>query len=424
LPAATATANFSSAPGVAELVKVAELGRAGDGIAETAAGRTYVPFTLPGESVEIERYGERGRVASILAASPDRVQPICRHFGTCGGCALQHMARPAYLAWKRQIVTDCLRQRGIAVEVDPVVPIGAHGRRRAVFSAQETGSGVILGFHQRGTKRIVAIHECPVLVPAIVEKLDLLAEIAARTLRRGGRPARIVVLAADNGLDIAAEGANRLGRRELEFLGGLACDPDLARLTIGDAPIFLNRRPEIRAGDVSLLPVPGGFVQAAADAEAALAAAALDHIGDAAPVADLFAGIGTFALRLARKAAVTAIDSSAELVDAIEAAANATQGLKPLTVHKRDLFHNPLAATELDRFGSVVFDPPAAGARAQAEAIAASRVPKVVAVSCNPATLARDAHILIDGGYRPVRVLPVDQFLFSAEIEVVATFER
>jgi len=408
---------------VAELVEVAELGHAGDGIAETAAGRTYVPFTLPGETVEIERYGERGRVASIVAASPDRVQPICRHFGTCGGCALQHMARPAYLAWKRQIVTDCLGQRGITVEVDPVVPIGAHSRRRAVFSAQETGSGVILGFHQRGTKRIVAIHECPVLVPAIVDKLDLLAEIAARTLRRG-RPARIIVLAADNGLDIAAEGAGRLGRRELEFLGGLACDPDLARLTIGGAPIFLNRRPEICTGNLSLLPIPGGFVPATAHAEAALAAAALDHIGDAAPVADLFAGIGTFALRLARKAAVTAIDGSAELVDAIEAAANATQGLKPLTVHKRDLFHNPLAATELDRFGSVVFDPPAAGARAQAEAIAASRVPKVVAVSCNPATLARDARILIDGGYRPVRVLPVDQFLFSAEIEVVATFER
>jgi 23S rRNA (uracil1939-C5)-methyltransferase len=198
----------------------------------------------------------------------------------------------------------------------------------------------------------------------------------------------------------------------------------LARLTIGGAPIFLNRRPEIRAGDLALLPVPGGFVQAAANAETALAVAVLDHIAGAAPVADLFAGIGTFALRLARKAAVTAIDGSAELVASIETAANKTQSLKPLTVHKRDLFHNPLAATELDRFGAVVFDPPAAGARAQAEAIAASRVPKIVAVSCNPATLGRDARILIDGGYRLVRVLPVDQFLFSAEIEVVATFER
>lgn len=408
---------------MADLVEIAELGRAGDGIAEAATGRTYVPFTLPGETVEIERSGERGRATAIVAASADRVRPVCHHFGTCGGCALQHMARPAYLTWKHQIVADCLKLRGIAADVEPVVAIGAQTRRRAVFSAQKTASGVILGFHQRGTKRIVAIHECPVLVPAIVDKLDLLAEIAARTLRRG-KPARIVVLAADNGLDIAVEGAGRQGRRELEFLGGLAGDADLARLTIGGAPIFLNRRPEIRAGDLALLPVPGGFVQAAANAETALAVAVLDHIAGAAPVADLFAGIGTFALRLARKAAVTAIDGSAELVASIETAANNTQSLKPLTVHKRDLFHNPLAATELDRFGAVVFDPPAAGARAQAEAIAASRVPKIVAVSCNPATLGRDARILIDGGYRLVRVLPVDQFLFSAEIEVVATFER
>ena len=420
---ATATANFSSALSLADLVEIAELGRAGDGIAEVATAQIYVPLTLPGETVEIERSGKRNRAIAIAAASPDRVRPVCRHFGTCGGCALQHMARPAYLAWKRQIVADCLKQRGIAADVEPTVPIGTHTRRRTVFSALESANGLVLGFHQRGTRRIVAVHECSVLVPAIVDKLGLLAEIAARTLRRG-KAARIVIVAADNGLDIAVEGADKLGRRELEFLGGLAGDADLARLTVDGALIFLNRRPEIRIDDLSLLPVPGGFVQAAADAEAALAAAVLDHIGDAAPVADLFSGIGTFALRLARKAATTAIDGSAELVDAVETAANVAQGLKPLTVHKRDLFRNPLAAAELDGFGAVVFDPPAAGARAQAEAIAVSRVPKAVAVSCNPATLGRDTRTLIDGGYRLVRVLPVDQFLFSAEIEVVATFER
>jgi 23S rRNA (uracil1939-C5)-methyltransferase len=408
---------------MAEIVQIAALGRAGDGIAETATGPVYVPLTLPGEAIEFERSGERGRARRIVTASPDRVDALCRHFGTCGGCALQHMARPAYLTWKRQIVADCLGRRGIEDNVEPVVPIDVQTRRRAVFSAIKTANGVILGFHRRGAGQIVPIGECPVLVPAIVGKLGRLTEIAASVLRPG-MPARIVVLAADNGLDIAVDNAGKLGRPELERLGTLAGDEDLARLTVDGTQIFLNRQPEVRAGGLSLLPVPGGFVQAAAAAEAALAAAVLDHVGGATPVADLFAGIGTFALRLARSAAVTAVEGSAELLGAIGSASNATPGLKAVTLRKRDLFRNPLAAPELNEFGAVVFDPPAAGARAQAEAIAASQVPKVVAVSCNPATLARDARILIDGGYRPVRIVPVDQFLFSAEIEVVATFEK
>jgi 23S rRNA (uracil1939-C5)-methyltransferase len=173
-----------------------------------------------------------------------------------------------------------------------------------------------------------------------------------------------------------------------------------------------------------LLPTPGGFTQAVQSAEEALAAAVTAHVGNAAPVADLFAGIGTFTFRLAAKAPVTAVEGDAALVAAIEQAAHKARGLKKITARRRDLFANPLAPRELDSFGAVVFDPPAAGAKAQAEMLAKSQVAKVVAVSCNPATLARDARILIDGGYRLTRVLPVDQFLFSAEIEAVATFAR
>jgi 23S rRNA (uracil1939-C5)-methyltransferase len=155
-----------------------------------------------------------------------------------------------------------------------------------------------------------------------------------------------------------------------------------------------------------------------------MAEAMLAHVGDARPVADLFCGAGTFTLRLARRAAVTAVEGDAALLAALDMGVRHARGLKPVTVRKRDLFRNPLAAAELNGFGAVVFDPPAAGAKAQAEALAAAKVPKVVAVSCNPATLARDARILTDGGYRLTRVLPVDQFLFSAEVEAVATFER
>jgi 23S rRNA (uracil1939-C5)-methyltransferase len=233
------------------------------------------------------------------------------------------------------------------------------------------------------------------------------------------------VTEAGNGLDIAVDGAGKLDRGKLEAFGRAANDPAIARLTVDGAELVHARQPEISLGaDAALRPAAGGFLQAAASAEAALAAAVLAHVGDAAPVADLFCGIGTFTLPLARRAAVTAVEGDATLIAALEDAVRHARGLKPVTTRRRDLFVNPPGAAELDRFAAVVFDPPAAGAKALAANLAASKVRRIAAVSCNPATLARDARILIDGGYRLVRVTPVDQFLFSAEIEVVAAFER
>jgi 23S rRNA (uracil1939-C5)-methyltransferase len=408
---------------VAETVDIIALGHGGDGIVETADGRLFVPYTLPGETVEIDRATRPATLLGVKTPSPERVDPLCRHFGICGGCALQHMERGAYLAWKRQVVADAFAQRGIEIDVEPIVPIAEGTRRRAVFSAATTTQGFVLGFNRRGSNEIVAIGECPVLVPAIAGRLETFARIG-RTLADRRRPLRITVVAADNGLDIAVHGARKLGRAEYETLGGLGGDASIARLTVDGNQIFLNRQPEIRAGDTLLLPEPAGFLQAALPAEEALAAAVLDHVGGASPVLDLFAGAGTFALRLARRAPVTAVEGDAALLAAITAAANRSRGLKPVTTRKRDLFRNPMAPVELDAFAAVVFDPPASGAKAQVDQMALSKVPKIAAVSCNPATLARDARVLIDGGYRLTRVRPVDQFLFSAEIEVVATFER
>lgn len=406
-----------------ETVTIAGVGHSGDGIAETATGRVFVPLTLPGETVEIEREGSRARLSRLVKPSHDRVSPVCRHFGQCGTCAVEHWERAAYLAWKRDLVVAAFRQRGIATEVEPIVPIGLGSRRRAIFSVVKTARGIILGFHRRGSSDIVQLEECPVLAPGIVDKLGVLREISGIAMRPG-RPGRLFAVLADNGLDLAVEGASKLDRRALEGLGRFAGDPSIARLTIAGTAILQSRRPEIVADGVTLLPTPAGFLQAAAAAENTLAEAALTHVGAAAPVADLFAGIGTFTLRLAKRAPVTAVDSETELLQALDAAARRTSGLKPITARKRDLFHNPLAPTELKPFGAAVFDPPATGAKAQAEALAGSSVDRVVAVSCNPATLGRDARILIDGGYRLTRVLPVDQFLFSADVEVVATFQR
>ena len=404
-------------------MQIATLGHAGDGIAETGEGRVFVPFTLPEEIVVIERSGNRGRLLGVEQASPLRVTPVCRHFGTCGGCALQHLERDAYLAWKRDIVAKSFALAGIAVEVEPIVPIATGTRRRAVFSAVKTARGVILGFQRRGTNDIIAVEECPVLVPAIASRLGTLREIAAVAVKPR-RMARIAVVAADNGLDIAVSDGGRLDEDGLAALGRLAGDASLARLTVDGREVFMNRRPEIDVGGSALLPPAGGFLQASAAAEAAMAEAVLSHVGDARPVLDLFAGCGTFSLRLARNAPVTAVEGDAALLAALELAARRSQGLKAVTTRRRDLFRNPMAPNELAAFSAVVFDPPAAGAKAQAEALAQSSVERVAAVSCNPATLARDARILLDGGYRLERVLPVDQFLFSPEIEVVANFSR
>jgi 23S rRNA (uracil1939-C5)-methyltransferase len=405
------------------MVTVASLGAGGDGIVETAEGRVFVPYTLPGETVAMERAGNRGRLVGLIKPSPDRVAPSSPHFGLCGGCQLQHLALGPYHAWKREVVVHSLLLHGIEADVEPIVAVAPGSRRRAVFSAVNTSRGVLVGFNERGRDAIVPIAECPVLLPAIVAKLATLRAIADIALRPRKR-ARITVLAADNGLDIAVAGEGRPDESQLVRLGALAIDVSIARLTFGETAAFTNRTPEIAIGGATLLPPPGGFVQAVASAEAAMADAVSAHVGDAAPVADLFAGIGTFSLRLAHTAAVTAVEGEAGLLAALDAGVRRSRGLKPVRLQRRDLFVNPLVPVELDAFGAVVFDPPAAGAKRQSEALAQSRVPKIVAISCNPATLARDARILIDGGYRLTRVLPVDQFLWSAEIEVVACFER
>ena len=405
-----------------ETVRIAELGHAGDGIAEIGGHRIFVPFTLPGETVLIAQQGSRAHLVDVVAASAERVTPPCRHFGTCGGCALQHMEHAAYLDWKREIVRRSFLLHHIDAAVEPVAATPPGSRRRAIFSAVHTRDRLILGFHRRATHEIIAIDECPVLTGDIAAALPLIRQIAAGAIRKR-RQARVTVTAG-NGLDIAIDGGGRLDRGAEEALGKFAREQAIARLTVEGSEIFVNRRPEIAADGAALLPPPAGFVQASAVAEAAMAEAVMTHVGDAAPVADLFCGIGTFALRLARHAAVTAVEGDPILLEALNQATRLAGGLKPVKTLRRDLFTNPLAATELDRFAAVVFDPPAAGAKAQAQAIAQSRVPRVAAVSCNPATLGRDARILIDGGYRLTRVLPVDQFLWSAGIEVVATFEK
>lgn len=407
------------------------LAHKGEGRADTPDGPVHVPFTLPGETVRVRREGTRARLLEMLTSSPDRVEPACPHFGTCGGCALQHMDQAAILDWKRQQVVAAFAARGLeGLEplVEPTVDAGGRGRRRAVFAATRGGACILLGFHERSSHRLVDVSRCPVLVPEIVELLPVLKALAARVMPRKGE-VTLTVLATPAGADLALASPAKIEPRATAGLIEEAMAAGIARLSLNGEVLVEARAPAIDMGGIPLVPPPGAFVQATEAGEEALAARVLAGVGKARKVADLFCGSGTFALRLARKATVRAVEGEASALAALDRAMRAGAGaLREIRAERRDLFRNPLTAVELDDYGrgmeAVVFDPPRAGAEAQAKELARSKVPTVVAVSCNPGTLARDLRILVDGGYRISSVLPVDQFRFSPHIEVVAVLSR
>jgi 23S rRNA (uracil1939-C5)-methyltransferase len=403
---------------------IARLGAQGDGIAETPSGPVYVPYALPGEQVLVESKGERARLVAVQSASPERVPPVCRHFAHCGGCALQHLERTAYLAWKRDLVAAAFAARGIEAPLAHVVSVGVGARRRATFSARRTGRGVVLGFYEAKGHDIVDLHECPVTASAILNALPglkrLVEPLASRRL-----PVRLAVTLAANGLDVAIEDVPRdLGPEARERLAHEAARAKLARVTLAGDVIYQSTIPAVRFGPANVVLPPRAFLQAAPAAEAEMARLVSAALAPAKRIADLFCGLGTFTFPLAKGASLLAVDGDRQAITALANAAKRTPGLKPIETKVRDLFREPLSAKELDSFDAVVLDPPRAGAAAQAVAVASSRVATVAAISCNPATLARDARILIDGGYRLERVTPIDQFLYSPHVEAVAIFRR
>ncbi|MBX4959399.1 class I SAM-dependent RNA methyltransferase [Rhizobium lentis] len=413
-----------------ETVTIEKLGAQGDGIAGGAGGAVYVPFSLPGETVAIARVKSHGTIMSIATPSPDRQEPPCRHFGpdgvngTCGGCTLQHLADAPYRAFKRQLVVDALISKGLTAEVGEIVPARPGERRRVVFAARKTEKDMLIGFNQAESHHIVAIEECPISSAGIVTRLPAIKAIAA-SLATSAEPFRIAVLETLSGLDVAADEVKKLSdaqrRKAIETVLGLR---GIARVTVNGEILVEPSKPLIDFGGVSVSPPAGGFAQASKPAEEAMAELVLAHAGKAKRIADLFAGAGTFSLRLAQIGRVHAVEAEAKALAALDQAARKTQGLKPVTVEKRDLFRRPLMTQEFKPYDMVVFDPPRAGAEFQCKELARSAVKKIAAVSCNPLTLARDLAILVEGGYRITGVTPIDQFLWTSHVEVVATLEK
>jgi 23S rRNA (uracil1939-C5)-methyltransferase len=410
--------------GDTQALDIARLGAQGDGVADLPSGQVFVPYTLAGERVQADVRGERARLIAVIEPSPDRIAPVCRHFTHCGGCAVQHLRTPAYLAWKRDLVAAAFASRGIDAPVGHVATVGPGARRRASFSARRTGRGVVLGFHEAKGVDIVDVQECPVTASAIVRILPGLRRLVEPLMSRRA-PGRVVVTLAANGLDVGIEDVPGEPSLEVrEFLAQQAAALKLARLTLAGDILYQATVPAVRFGTANVVLPARSFLQAAPAAEAEMVRLVTQAVGEAKRVVDLFCGMGTFTFPLAQRAPVLAVDGDKSAITALANAANRTPGLKPIETKLRDLFREPLSVKELQGFDAAVFDPPRAGAATQATALAASGVKVIAAVSCAPATLARDARILIDGGFTLERVTPIDQFLYSPHIEAVAIFRR
>jgi len=414
---------------VSERLVIDRLGHRGDGVAEGAAGAepVFVPGALPGETVEVASvpgHPDRRQLLHIAQPSAERIAPICPHFGICGGCAVQHWSLECYRAWKRDLVVTALRQAGIDAPVADLIDAHGDGRRRVVFHARRGAHDVLLvGFSAARAHQLVPIDRCPVLAKSLDGALKA-AWAVAETLGATKKPLDIQVTATDAGLDVDVRGSGAVSAPLGAALAQVAAMQGLARLTRHGELIAQRRPPTVRIGAASVPLPPGGFLQATAQGEAVLARLVLSACAGASNVADLFCGIGPFALRLAEHARVAALDDDEPAIAALKRVAATTSGLKPIAAQVRDLFKNPLLAAEFKDFGAVVFDPPRQGALAQSHALAASDVPVIVAVSCNPATLARDLRHLTDAGYRITMVTPVDQFRYTAHVEIVARLER
>lgn len=407
------------APKPEKTVEILKLAHAGDGV--TGDG-VFVPYTVPGDVVRIAREGARARIRNIVAPGAWRVQPPCPHFGRCGGCVLQHVAREPYLQWKRDLVIAALRQRGFSnVPVDDIHAVSPGTRRRANFKAQASRNAVLVGFYEAASRNLVDLSECPILVPQLADLMEPLRAHLARLLRPN-ETAELLATLTDSGIDLALKLKRVRSPDLLIALAELASTLKLARLSWNGEDVAVAATPVIKIGRFSVALPPDAFLQPTKEGERFLQSQIAASVGKVQRVADLFSGCGTFALALAGERAVHAIDSVPPQIEALTAAAK--QGRAKLSSEVRDLFRRPLLPVELSRFDAVVLDPPRPGAAEQSRALAQAAVPRVLYVSCNAASFARDARILADGGYRLDCVRPLDQFLWSPHVELFAEFSR
>ncbi|MEX0317695.1 MAG: class I SAM-dependent RNA methyltransferase [Ruegeria sp.] len=397
---------------------IARLGHQGDGIAD---GPVYAPRTLPAEVVSGTLDGSQLTDIRIEMPSDQRVKPPCRHYKSCGGCQLQHASDDFVADWKVGIVRNALAAQGLEAPMRPIHTSPERSRRRATIAVRRTKKGTLAGFHGRASDVITEIPDCHLLDPALIAAIPVAEALALLGGSRKGVLAVTLTL-SEAGLDVSVKGGKPLDG-PLELALARATEKHrLARLAWEDEVIAMREPPVQRFGAAEVVPPPGAFLQATKDGEQALLRAVQEVVGGARRVADLFAGCGTFSLPLAQGAEVHAVEGEAAMTEALDRGWRKTRGLKQLTIEARDLFRRPLMPDELAKFDAVVLDPPRAGAEAQVAELAQAQRPTVAYVSCNPVTFARDAKALTEAGYQLNWVQVVDQFRWSAHVELAASF--
>ena len=413
-------------------VAIDRLGGGGDGIAETPAGKIFVPLSAPGDIVRVRPSGkDKARLLEVVTPGPARATPPCPHFGRCGGCALQHLDAQAIATWKREKIVTALSMAGLAdAPVAETISIPAGTRRRATLAARRLRGGAVLGYAERASHTLIDVKTCPVLRPELEALLTPLRELATAILQ-AGETADFALTLTDCGIDLTMIRERKLDLTDRQTLGEIAQSANLVRISWRPSPtkpaetVIEQRAPFVRIAGLQVPFPSGAFLQPSAEGEATLIRLIAEGLGDAAaPTVDLFCGLGIFALPATASGAVAAFDDHRDSIAALQAIARKPALRGRLTAEHRDLFREPLSATELAPFEAAIIDPPRAGAAAQTAMLARSRVPVIAMASCNPASFARDAAVLVAGEYRLEKVTPIDQFLWSPHVELVAIFRR
>ena len=401
-----------------ETYKINRLGHQGDGIAD---GPVFAPLVLPGEVVIGERDGQRLNNVRIQTPSEDRVSPPCRHYKSCGGCQLQHASDEFVATWKVEVVRQALKAHGLETDFRPIITSPARSRRRATLSARRTKKAAMAGFHTRASDVIVEVPDCQLLHPDLLAGIPLAEALAIHGSSRKAELSVSLTL-SDVGLDMSVQGGKALDGPLRIVLATWTEQSGIARLSWDGEVVAMREPPGQQFGAARVVPPPGAFLQATSHGETALIAAVQEAVGDADRIIDLFSGCGTFTLPLAKHAEVHAVEEDADMMAALDQGWRMAKGLKKVTHEARDLFRRPLYPDELSKFGAAVLDPPRAGAEAQTEQLMQSKIPRIAYVSCSPTNFARDAASLVAAGYMLNWVQVVDQFRWSAHVELVAGF--
>jgi 23S rRNA (uracil1939-C5)-methyltransferase len=411
-------------PTIEKTLVAQSLGTRGDAVFE---GPVYAGGVLPGETARLSVTGQRAQLLEIVDADSARIQPFCAVADRCGGCSLQHFDEAAYRIWKRGLAVEALSRAGIELDLPEIIDAHGLGRRRLTFHARRFGQRLVFGFNERAGDRIADLAACPVAVEAIDQSIGDFRIIADSVAGPKGR-VDFAVTASDSGLDIHIDNVKIVDLALRELLAERATARKWARVSVNEEPIIQLTEPYVTLGKAKVVPPPGGFLQATSAGEAALSdmvVRAFESARDRPTHAvDLYAGSGAFALRLAQHIPVLALEGEGGPLQALKSAAAQTSGLKPVEARVRDLALEPLSVKELEAFDFAVIDPPRSGAQTQMERLADSAVPVICSISCNPITFARDAAILMEGGYQIKDISLIDQFKWTAHLEIAAIFAR